>query len=397
MSSKPSNAERANIVKIKFISCWFATSYGAYTDALRQALERNLDTEVGVISSNCGCGDPVEVQRQFQDRRCEYFEFPHVFYFKSRNSIKYWLRNTLRHVVYHQRAKRYMRYAGDADVLHLQQNLNAYGSVATFQWLRMPTAAARVITVHELDPYQVDFPKSNLNYNRANRIIVHTQEMKDALTGYGVHPERIDLIEHGVDVGPMPQKGPRQGIIFYGGHKLNSSKGLETLFQAMAMVKKRLEGKTPTLTIHGHYSDITPAYGLQLSEQYKLGDNLRWLNQIPLQDAIEEYRKVQLCVLPYTGSFAGFPAVTAMANGLPVIATRRAGLPEHLGDAACWVEENDAEGLASAILDLLDDPDERERLASLGYTRAKEFLTWDVIAEKTLSSYNAALTDRAQQ
>lgn len=381
-------------MKIKFISCWFATSYGAYTDALRQALERKLGTEVGVISSNCGCGDPVEVKRQFQDKRCDYFESPHVLYFKSSNPVKYWLRNSLRQLSYRQRAKRYMSYAGDADVLHLQQTLNAYGSVATFNWLRLRADAARVVTVHELDSYQLDFPRSNLNYNRADRIIVHAQEMKDTLTGYGVNPDRIDVIAHGVEVGPLPQT-PRHGIIFYGGHKLHSGKGLDTLFQAMSTVKQRLAEKTPTLTVHGHYGDTTPEFGLQLAKQYGITDNVHWLNQIPLQEAVAVYRKTQLCVLPYTGSFAGFPAVTALANGVPVIATRHAGLPEHLGEAALWIEDNDAETLANTIMDLLHDADERKRLATLGYERANKLLTWDVIADKTLASYQAALAGRA--
>jgi alpha-1,3-rhamnosyl/mannosyltransferase len=381
-------------MKIKFISCWFATSYGAYTDALRQALERKLETEVGVISSNCGCGDPVGERREFQDNRCEYFEAPHVLYYKSSNPLKYRIRNLLRQINYRQRAKTYLSHSDDADILHMQQTLNAYGSVATFNWLRLPGRAARVVTVHELDPYQLDFPKSNLTYNRADRIIVHTQEMKDKLTDYGVSPRRIDVISHGTDVGPLAQ-GIRQGIIFYGGHKLHTGKGLDTLFEAMTIVRQQLLDKTPLLSIHGHYGEHTPAEGQQLAEQYKIADHVRWLNKLSLQDTVSEYQRTQLCVLPYTASFAGFPAVTALANGVPVIATRRAGLPEHLGDAALWVEENNANELAQAIVALLENTDKREQLATQGYARAQLRLTWDVIADQTLASYQAALANQA--
>jgi len=380
-------------MKIKFISCWFATSYGAYTDSLRQALERRLGEEVGVICTNCGCGDPVEVKRIFQDQRCDYFEFPHVNYFKSSNPLKYWLRNLLRQIGYRERAKKYMQRAADAEVLHFQQTLNAFGSVATFNWLRLPSSAARVVTVHELDPYQVDIPKSNLAYNLADRVLVHSGEMKEKLINLGVTSERIEIMEHGVDIQPLPQ-GPRQGIIFYGGHFLGKGKGLETLLQAMARVRKKLNGNTPVLTIHGHYGDTTPEYGVQMVKKYALGDIVRWVNQISIPDAIGEYRRTLLCVLPYTGSFAGMPATIAMANGVPVIATRRAGLPEHLGDAAAWIEENDPDDLASTILYLLDCAPERERLAQEARTRAEHILSWDVIAEKTLASYRAALEQK---
>jgi hypothetical protein len=45
-------------MNVKIISCWFATSYGAYTDGLRRALERRLGGEVGIIATNCGCSEP---------------------------------------------------------------------------------------------------------------------------------------------------------------------------------------------------------------------------------------------------------------------------------------------------------------------------------------------------
>ncbi|MEJ2392959.1 MAG: glycosyltransferase, partial [Gammaproteobacteria bacterium] len=235
-----------------------------------------------------------------------------------------------------------------------------------------------------------DFPKSNLTYNLADRILVHANEMKQKLVDYGVYPDIIDIVEHGVDIQPLP-RGQRQGIIFYGGHFLEKGKGLDTLFQAMAKIKEKQGTNTPTLTIHGHYGESTPAYGIEMMKKYGLVGVVRWLNQLPHDDAVEEYRKALICVLPYTGSFAGLPASTAMANGVPVIATRRAGLPEHLGDAAVWIEENDADGLATSILELLDDAAARERLAQAGRSRAEQFLTWDVIAEKTLASYHAAL------
>ncbi len=380
-------------MKIKFISCWFATSYGQYTDSLRQALERRLGEEVGVICSNCGCGDPVEVKRIFQDQHCEYIEYPHIKYFKSSNPFKYWLRNRLRQIIYRERAKKYMSHAADATVLHFQQTLNAFGSVTAFNWLRLPTTAARVVTVHELDPYQVEFPKSNLIYNRAERILVHSREMKNKLIDYGVNSERIDLIQHGADIQPLPD-APRHGIIFYGGHFLGKGKGLETLLQAMARVKEKLNAKTPTLTIHGHYGNKAPEYGIQLAEKYAVADIVRWLNQISNSDAIGEYRRAMLCVLPYTGSFAGLPASMAMANGVPVIATRCAGLPDHLGDTALWIEEDEPAGLATAILELLDNATERERLAVEGRARAERMLSWDVIAEKTLACYESMLKQR---
>ncbi len=158
----------------------------------------------------------MATKRQFQDRRCDYFEFPYITYFKSVNPVKYWLRTKARQLIYRERAKRYLTRTGDADVLHFQQTLNAYGSVALFNWLTMPSRAARVVTVHELYPYQMDLPESNFKYNRADRIIVHTNKMKEKLISLGVDGERIDIVEQGVEIPPVSNE-TREGVIFYGG------------------------------------------------------------------------------------------------------------------------------------------------------------------------------------
>jgi glycosyltransferase involved in cell wall biosynthesis len=373
-------------MKISIVSCWYMTSYGDYTNALRHALERRIDTEVDVVASNCGCGDPAEARGVLQDDRCVFVRFPNVRYWKSRNSVKRNVRRVLRHAAYLERARRYLDRGSDADVMHFQQTLNAYGAQAVFNWLRLPSRAARVVTVHECDPFQLDHPESNRWYAAADRIIVHAQEMKETLMGLGVDEHRIDIVRQGVTLRP-PSEQPRAGIIFYGGHKVHTGKGFDTLLDAM----RRLGPAAPTVHVHGHWSDQAPPEGVEMVERYGMGERVVWLNQLSLAAAHAAYDGASLCALPYTGSFAGFPATLAMAHGVPVIATRRAGLPDHLGDAAYWMAENDAAGLAAAIADLLANAPRRDALAAAGRARVAEELTWDAIAGKTLESYGAAI------
>jgi glycosyltransferase involved in cell wall biosynthesis len=381
-------------MKVKITSCWFDTPYADYTDGLRRALERCLGTEVGVIATNCGCGDLAEIDRRFKNSRCEYFELPQINYYKSVNPIKRWLRLKGCQLLHRERAKQYLKRSDDADVLHFQQVLYATGSIPVFNWLSLPSKAARVVTVHELDPYQRDYPEANLQYNLADRVIVHTREMKQNLISLGVDSERIDIVEHGVDIHPISNEA-RQGIIFYGGHKLYKGKGLDVLFRAMALLKGRLGPNTPLLKIHGPYG--SPQLGYQYASEAGIADNVRWLHLISLEETVLEYKRSLLCVLPFTGSFAGFPAANAMANGLPVIGTRCAGLPEHLGEAGTWIEKNDPEGLANAICDLLSNETLRQDIAAKGRKRAETLLSWDAIARKTLASYEKAIFNRQQR
>lgn len=375
-------------MEVKIISCWFKTSYASYTDSLRQALGRELGTTVGVIASNCGCNDPMD--GVFYDKSADYFEFPNLTYWRSPNPVKRWIRSAGRQILYHERAKLFQKRAMGADVLHFQQTLNAYGSLVVFNWLRLPSQAARVITVHELDDYQTDNPAENQIYNSADRLIVHAGELREALVKLGVDRDRIDLVEHGVDILPE-STAERSGIVFYGGHKLNAGKGLKALCAALALVRKEMGAATPVLKIHGYYGDGTREYGFQCAAEAGVTDLVQWLDRIDNDEVVRVYRESLLCVLPFKGSFAGYAVSTAMANGVAVIGTRFAGMPEHLGDTGTYVEPEQPEALAQTMLRLLRNPEERVEQAARARVRAIRELSWDAVARKTALSYAKAV------
>jgi glycosyltransferase involved in cell wall biosynthesis len=381
-------------MRITYIGCPFKTSYGSYVDSLKTAIERRTGAPIQWVASNCGCGDPIERDRLFQARECDYFEMGHIGDYRSQSDLKYWLRMRARNLTYYLRARKYAQLSRGAELSHLQQILNAYGSSVVFQWLRIPSRAARIVTVHELDSYQTNFPRQNLIYNRAEAIIVHCQEMKDKLISLGVRPEKVHTVLHGVDLPtPLPDE-PREGILFYGGHKLMTGKGIETLFEAMALLKRDRGDATPRLTIHGHYGADTPEEALQLAERLQVSDRIVWRNQLSEKDGAELYARASVLVLPYTGSFAGLPAGLAAAHGTPVIGTRKAGIPDHLGDNVFWVKPGHPQQLADQIGALLDDAPARGAAGSRLRQHAAEHLSWDIIGARTLEIYEAALRAR---
>jgi glycosyltransferase involved in cell wall biosynthesis len=284
-------------VNVTLITCWFANSYGLYSDALRQALERRLGTEVAVVASNCGCNDPSEIKRDFQDERRDFFVMPNMLYWKGKHPLAYRVRNVLRQVLYRARAKRYLAHARGAEVMHFQQTLNATGCATVYNWLRLPSDAARVVTVHELDPHQVDIPEVNKAYNLADRVIVHTEEMKTDLVNLSVQADLIDVIPQGVNIGPLPDE-TRSGLLYYGGHRLTGTKGFETLLEAMSIVKTRMGAQTPRLTIYGYYGLTAPDFAVRLVAEHGLTDNVRWRDWLPLAEAVEEYARAELLLVP---------------------------------------------------------------------------------------------------
>ena len=178
-------------MKITLIGCPFRTTYGGYISSLRSALERAAGSPVQWVASNCGCDDPIELARRFQVQDCDYFEMRTtiggwniVRY--SPNPLKRGLKFGIRYASNYFRAARYAGLAAGADVIHFQQTLNAYGADVAFHLLRRRLGAARVITLHELDPEQTDCPVRNQTYNLADAVIVHDSLMKEKLVSMGV-------------------------------------------------------------------------------------------------------------------------------------------------------------------------------------------------------------------
>jgi glycosyltransferase involved in cell wall biosynthesis len=287
------------------------------------------------------------------------------------------------------RVARYADLAPQADVIHLQQTLGAFGSDIAFRLLRRRLDAARVVTLHELDPEQTDFPERNLTYNLADALIVHDSWMKERLVTLGVDAERVHVVRCGTDLSEG-ERLPRDGIVFYGGHNLNKGKGLAVLLQAYRLLKDRATAPIPRLRIHGHYGVTAPADALAMAAEYGVADDLDWLNELPVEATIRLYRRSQVCVLPYSGSFAGLPVGIAAANRLPVIATRFAGVPDHIGDLGVWIDGKDPVELADRMQEILGDAalaaERGERLRA----HAEQHLGWDSVARETLEVYRAA-------
>jgi hypothetical protein len=77
-----------------------------------------------------------------------------------------------------------------------------------------------------------------------------------------------------------------------------------------------------------------------------------------------------------------------MACGCPVITTPLSSLPEVAGDAALYVDPDDAESLRQAF-DAVREPERRGAMIAAGTTRAKA-LTWDAAAAAFASVLTAA-------
>ncbi|MDQ2737712.1 MAG: glycosyltransferase family 4 protein, partial [Actinomycetota bacterium] len=91
---------------------------------------------------------------------------------------------------------------------------------------------------------------------------------------------------------------------------------------------------------------------------------------------------------PSLGEGFGLPVLEAMACGAAVLTTRQLSLPEVGGDAVAY-SGTEADDIAVALADLLDDPLRRSELSRLAIDRAAQF-TWAATAEAHQAAYDRA-------
>jgi glycosyltransferase involved in cell wall biosynthesis len=112
-----------------------------------------------------------------------------------------------------------------------------------------------------------------------------------------------------------------------------------------------------------------------------VGDsNLRWL-----------YENCSAYVFPSLSEGFGLPGLEAMAHGAPVVSSNSTCLPEILGNAARYFDATKTEGIVSAIDDVLNSQDLRNKLILAGSERVKDF-SWKRTAEQTLQVYNRVIS-----
>jgi alpha-1,3-rhamnosyl/mannosyltransferase len=87
----------------------------------------------------------------------------------------------------------------------------------------------------------------------------------------------------------------------------------------------------------------------------------------------------------------GLPPLEAMRAGIPVVATAAGSVPEVLGDAALIVPVGDADALAAALFQAVDDEPTRARLVEAGRARAALY-SWERCADGLVDLYRRAMT-----
>ncbi|MBI2811112.1 MAG: glycosyltransferase family 4 protein [Candidatus Melainabacteria bacterium] len=123
-------------------------------------------------------------------------------------------------------------------------------------------------------------------------------------------------------------------------------------------------------------------------------DNVQFINRVPLNSLPDYYRSADVCVVPSVYDNSPYTCLEAMSCGRAVVGTSAGGTREYLidGESGLIVPPRDSAALATAILAILTDDKEQERLAQNARARVLEKFQRKEIARQTVELYKLAIT-----
>jgi len=246
----------------------------------------------------------------------------------------------------------------------------------------------------------------------SDRIIAATQaELAQLQWLYRADTNRIRVVPPGVDTTrfyPIPKdealefigSPARYCMLLYVG-RIEALKGIDTLFEAMAIMKQEgfLDIHPICLAIIGGDPDVsreemsTEMDRLhELQESLGIDDLITFLGRRD-QDTLQYYYSAaEIVVVPSHYESFGMVALEAMACGTPVIASETGGLAFLVkdGQTGFHVPAVDPGALAERLKELMQDEGLRVRLGEQAAIYAKEF-SWSIVIDQILELYASVM------
>lgn len=186
---------------------------------------------------------------------------------------------------------------------------------------------------------------------------------------YEIDPAKVFCVGAGCNVTPDVTAPPRAGkeILFVGIEW--ERKGGPMVAAAFDRVLR--VHPDARLTIVG----CSPALDLK---------NCRIVGRVPREQVAQYYREASIFCLPTRAEPFGVVFVEAQMYRLPVVATRVCSIPDIVrdGEHGYLTEVGDVEGLAAALIRLLDDPGRAHAFGDRGYQSASGYFTWAAVGAR---------------
>jgi glycosyltransferase involved in cell wall biosynthesis len=275
--------------------------------------------------------------------------------------------------------------------------------VDVFHWpsgagglLLRPLAGCRVVvTVHDLIPLVFpEYFRSAMHRRyfhfllglsrRADAVITVSEASKNDLVMRGrFDPSKITVIGEAVDRElvaqelPAPTLRERPYLLAMGAGE--PRKNVARVIEAFEQVAGSIPHELLVVGAPWRGRDIT----------IPPGGRVRGLGAVTNAQLRELYAGATALIYPSLYEGFGLPVLEAMAGGTPVVTSEAGSLREIAGPAALYVDPRDRRSIASAIVELVSNPQKRDALVAAGRARVRQF-SWQTAARQTIEVYKRA-------
>lgn len=265
-------------------------------------------------------------------------------------------------------------------------------------WQRVPT----VVTIFDLMPLRMgDLLLPHTRYRRfynfqldlcrrAAHLLTSSEQTARDLIAYDIAPrEKITVtplaappLDSSFDISPALRAVIDAGPYFLHVGGSEPQKNQRTVLRAFGLLCRNPAFRHRLMLVGGQHLADEPA--LEVSTRAAL--RIIRLSHITRAEMDALYAHCAAFVFPSLSEGFGLPLLEAFRAGAPVVTSNAASLPEIAGDAALFIDPQDAQALANALRRILDDQRLRLKLSEAGERRACEF-SWTRTAEMTRGVY----------
>ncbi|TET38241.1 MAG: glycosyltransferase [Planctomycetota bacterium] len=218
-------------------------------------------------------------------------------------------------------------------------------------------------------------------YGAADYVLVPSRFVYGTFVDEGFDAGRLILLPFGVDLekfSPARKKPETPTFLFCG--RIGIRKGVHHLLEAWK--KAAIRGARLVLV-----GNVDPEFRFAFAT---VADDpcvevLSYSGDMPAL-----YRSATAFVLPTLEEGSALVAYEAMASGLPLITTERAGSVARDGAEAVMVSPGDVDGLAKALTDAAANPGRMEEMGAAARKRALEF-SWERYRQRLITVYDSVL------
>jgi len=281
---------------------------------------------------------------------------------------------------------------------------HSYAALKAGSRLGVPTVLT-VFDVHSIIPRpwykqapmrMLDWMAGKLVVRRADAVLVRAPNLVPFLLKMGLNKERLLITPSGIRPEALEQAdGSRfiekygvtgRPVVLYVG-RLHPSKGLTHLFRAAPLVVR--EFPTVVFVLVGQGEEGFKQELVNLSRRLGFEKNVIFTGPIyDFQEKMSAYASCDVFVLPSGYEGTSQSIFEAMAQGKPVVSTRRGGIPFQVEDGVegLLVEFGDEQGLAHSILRLLKDSEAAREMGRRARRKVEGF-TYPLLAEQVEEIY----------